>query len=289
LSQQQRDDLTAFEGNAQGFRVITRRELYRDLGGMRLTMAVLGCFSKYPQGSSWRGDRQRAGGKKFGYFTAEEDLFARVAAACGLHPVVGQHGAWHRHPLAFVMEVADDICYHVLDLEDGVMLRLIEHHRAAELFGELLGRAPGELAKRPVSALRALAINQLVQEAVAAFLDAEPSLLAARFAGTLLDGMPSANALRQIYAANLRQCYRSEVVLGLEQAGYNVIGGLLDSLLDSIGGRRNPHLRELLGELPSTDDRYALLLAVTDYVSGMTDRFALRQYHQWSGIALHSV
>lgn len=289
LTPEQRADLTCFEGNAQGFRMLARNQLYRDEGGMRLTHAVMAAFSKYPQGSAHRGDGERAGGKKFGYFAAEAELFAEVARACGLPPVEGKPGAWRRHPLAFVMEAADDICYHVLDLEDGVMLRLVDDRTAADLFGALLERSPAELARRPITALRALAINKLVHQAVGAFLDHEQAMRAGRFDEALCDVIEAAPTLRQVFATNKRLCYRSEVVLGLEQAGYNVIGSLLDNLLDSVFRDRN-RLRQILPEgLPADGDRYRTLLAVSDYVSGMTDRYALRQYRQWNGIALESV
>lgn len=289
-------DFTHFEGNAQGFRLIARTQLYAEEGGMRLTKAVLGAFSKYPQSSVHRGDGARPGGKKFGFFAAEAALFEEVAAGCALPPVDGRPGAWHRHPLAYVMEAADDICYHVLDLEDGVMLRLVDERTARELFGALLDRAPSELVGRPVTALRALAINRLVGQVVDAFLAAESALLAARQPHALADGIPLAATLREVKASNIERCYRSEIVLGLEQTGFNVIGSLLDNLLGALYERRNPHLLRLLSDLPvdpaRVDDpelRYEQLLRITDYVSGMTDRYALRKYQQWNGIDLTSV
>lgn len=290
LSAAQRADFERFEGNAQGFRLIARTQMYSGEGGMRLTKAVLGAFAKYPQGSLHAGDKARAGGKKFGWFDAEAPLFTQVASACGLLPVAGVDGAWHRHPLAFVMEAADDICYHVLDLEDGVSLRLVDARLAAELFGALLDRDPATLSNRPVSVLRAKAINKLVHEVTAAFLDAEGAILAGRFDRALVDAIPSAAAMRHVFAENMRLCYRSEVVLGLEQAGYTVIGGLLAALLDSVFDRKNPHLRQILPDgIPPDGRRYETLLAVTDWISGMTDRYALRKYQQWTGIALESV
>jgi len=290
LDDQRRQDLTCFEGNAQGFRILTRTTMYRNDGGMRLCKAVLAAFSKYPQASRHRGDRERAGGKKFGFTADDQDLFAEVAESCGLEPVADRPGAWHRHPLAYLMEAADDICYNVLDLEDGSMLKLIDDATLRDCFGALLDVAPAELAGQPATALRARAIGKLVDEVVRAFLDNEAELREGRYPQSLTDAIASAEALQGVFAVNMARCYRAPVVLGLEQAGYHVIGSLLNAFCDAVFGRRNPRFARLLGEaLPEDDDPYRRLLAVCDYISGMTDRFAVRLHQQVTGVSLSSV
>lgn len=288
LSPQERADLAHFEGNAQGFRVLTRLSLNTNHGGMRLTNAVLGAFAKYPQASTDRRDPSRpATGKKFAYTADDAEAFSAVAEACGLTPVADRSGAWARHPLAFLMEAADDICYSILDLEDGVMLRLVSAEDARAALAPLLdNRVDGD-----VSALRARAISKLVREAVAAFLDNETAILAGSCEQALADMIPSAPALAAIYDLNMQRCYRAQPVLALEQAGYNVIGGLLANLVDSVFKRRNPRLAACLPDGPPAEDAtpYRKLLAVTDFVSGMTDRYAVKLYHQLTGIAITSL
>ena len=206
LSPQQRADLMHFEGNAQGFRVLTRLSLNRDQGGMRLTNAVLGAFAKYPQASLHRKDAQRAAtGKNFFYLADDSDAFAHVAESCGLLPVPDIDGAWARHPLAFLMEAADDMCYSVLDLEDGVMLRLVSESEAREALAPLVD---GDVGSSSISSLRARAISRLVREAVDAFLDNETEILAGTFEQALADSIPSAGTLSAVYDLNMQRCYR---------------------------------------------------------------------------------
>ncbi|MHC5068779.1 MAG: dGTP triphosphohydrolase [Planctomycetota bacterium] len=292
LSNQQRGDLEHFEGNAQGLRVLSRLSMYQDDGGMRLTAASLATFGKYPRGSHQRKDPSRAvSGKKFGYYHADQETAAAIATATG--QIKLEDGAWARHPLAFLMEAADDLCYHILDLEDGVTLGLIDHAIAAELLAPILDQTSHDLRQRPISALRARAISTLINQVSTAFLDAEAAITAGSHEHSLTDTIPASAALQAIYATNMANCYRAPVVLGLEQAGYSVIGGLLDALLASVFDQRNSHLRGLLGNdieqrLDHADD-YQRILLVTDFVSGMSDGYALKLYRQFTGIDLRSV
>lgn len=293
LGERQAQELRHFEGNAQGFRLLTATTMYPGAGGMRLTAATLGAFTKYPQGAERRKkDKARpTSGKKFGYMDAEAKAFAWVAGRCGLEQAAP--AAWCRHPLAFLMEAADDICYRLLDLEDGCALGLITRAEAVTLLAPILGVAEAELAERPIGQLRARAIGALVEQCVAVFLAAEEGMLAGTYECALCDEIPAAVELAAIYDLNMARCYRAPVVLGLEQAGFNVIDTLLTQLLESVRGTRNPHLRQLLpddfeGRLPQLD-AYRRLLALTDFVSGMTDRYAVRLYRQITGIDLHSV
>lgn len=290
LTPRQRTELEHFEGNAQGFRVVGRLALNADAGGMRLTLATLGAFGKYPQTAEHRQDPARpVSGKKFGAFDAEAGLLEEVATGCGLRRI--GDGAWCRHPLAFLVEAADDICYRILDLEDGCLLGLITGEEARAALAPLLGQPARALADRPLSALRAQTISRLVHAAVAAFCDCEPALLAGTQERDLCGMLPEADALDAIAELNLARCYRAPVVLGLEQAGYNVIGGLLDQFCAALDGTRNPRLLQLLPELAAEPEApiYRRLLRITDFVSGMTDRYAVRLYRQLTGIDLRSV
>ncbi|MDA3961087.1 MAG: dNTP triphosphohydrolase [Planctomycetota bacterium] len=291
LSPRQRADLEHFEGNAQGFRLLTRLAMNTDQGGMRLTLATLGAFGKYPQTSELRkrDPARPVSGKKFGCFDAEAELMAEVAAGCGLLPA--GPSAWCRHPLAWLMEAADDICYSVLDLEDGCLVGLISADEARVALAPILDRRAEDLAPYAISALRAQAISVLVEQAVAAFCEVEPALLAGTHEVSLCDMIPAAKPLAAIYDLNMARCYRAPVVLGLEQAGYNVIGGLLEQFCASLDGTRNPRLLQMIPDGLGTKDQdlYQRLLVITDFISGMTDRYAVRLYRNLTGIELQSV
>ena len=285
------DDLKYFEGNAQGFRLLANTSMYKGAGGMRLTAATLAAFMKYPQGSPGRGRRERIGGKKFGFFQSEADCFRWVAERCGLLPVTDvTGGAWQRHPAAYLMEAADDICYHILDLEDGVMLKLVPKQTMVTACAPILDRSEAQLAEREPAALRGAAIGVLVQQTAAAFLAHEDAMLAGDYQRNLTDDIPAAPYLQAIFdTINMPLCYRSTVALDLEQTGYNVIDGLLTNLCESLFDGRNRRLIRTLPDGEPQGDTYQKALAITDYVSGMTDRYALRRYRAWTGIDIHSV
>ena len=288
LPQQQADDLRYFEGNAQGFRIIARLEMYRHDGGMRLSAATLGAFTKYPQSSLRRKDRSRpASGKKYGFFASDQAAFAGVAEACGLP----QHAddAWARHPLAFLMEAADDICYHVLDLEDGFELRLVDEATTYDGFARLLERPLSEVSGKPIGMLRAQAISALVAQVVDVFCAEHEAILAGSYEQALTDSIPAAAAMSHVFdEVNMPLCYRAPLVLSLEQAGYRVIGSLLEIFLDSLLGDSRRRVHQMIPGLDATDDLYARIQLVLDYISGMTDRYAVKLYRQLTGIELSS-
>src|SRR6185312_8848969 len=122
LDPKHHQEFKKFEGNAQGFRILARKEMYVDEGGMRLSLAVLGAFTKYPATANISAEKPEAycGLKKYGLFENDAGLFAEAAEALGLPEMRSAGGRWwKRHPLVFLMEAADDICYNIMDLEDA--------------------------------------------------------------------------------------------------------------------------------------------------------------------------
>jgi len=290
LSDAERSDLANFEGNAQTFRIVARLENHPGQGGMQLTCATLAAVAKYPQPSPERRRRPGVAHKKFNYFQAETALFAEVAGAVGLPEVAP--GVWLRHPLAWLVEAADDLCFHILDAEDGFLLGLFAYEEIEAMFLPLAGAAPPMREERAaVGWLRAKAIGRLVDECVTAFSANEAALLEEGLARPLAALIPSAEALGRVGELSRRRCYQAPEVLRVELAGYRVLGELL-ALFVPAALAANPDTRErkVLGLLPAAvraaETPYERVLAVTDYVAGMTDGFAVRTWREVTGVAL---
>lgn len=296
LTERQRRDLLAFEGNAQTLRIVTRLERPARPGGLQLTLATLGALVKYPC-SSLAADRrseQRAA-KKPGLLDGDVEAWDGVARALGLGRADGER--WRRHPLAWLTEAADDIAYLLLDLEDGLRLR----HVPEELFVNCLRplcegdpRCPSlgplaDYAERMERAdlLRAIAVNTLVHDAAGAFLEAHDAILAGTFATALEAVMRHREALRTIQSVCVERCYRARDVLKMELSGAEAIQGLLAIFVGALndeGSLRGSHLRRLYPRLFQPAPAYERLLRITDHVSGMTDHYAVRLYRELRGM-----
>lgn len=301
LTPEQWTDLSRFEGNAQGFRILTRLHDERNLG-MRLTAATLGAFTKYPcesqVGPPPPGPSPSSAWKKHGVFQSERRVFQAVATELGLIAAPGPALRYCRHPLAFLVEAADDISYRILDLEDGLRLNLVPRHKGIDALCEIAKKTPRFV--RPSDAdhndavehLRARAIKQLIIEVYAAFVDHEAAILEGRYPGSLLDEVPSAPQLEAIRELTETYCYRSRGVLEIELAGYHLIGALLHEFIPAAvkpPERRSQHeakLLSLLGAPPAEPLAYERALRVTDYIASMTDGYAVTLYRRLKGISL---
>jgi dGTPase len=301
LTDGERADLLCFEGNAQGFRLISRLQNAVDRGGFQLTHAVLAAFAKYPRASIMEGaDRDRVSEKKFGYASDDAANFAAVAEDTGL--LVKAPGAWCRHPLAFLMEAADDICYGVVDLEDGHRLARVSFDQARALLwpiafadGQAAGESYTDIADDDgrVEYLRARAIGNLVSACVDVFKEHYALIMDGRFESDLASRCRFAPHLDAIARVSRRQIYATPAVLQIEAAGFEIIGGLLaklvPALLSAEQGRSKAH-QKIMQIVPEqykarTGD-YQKLLGATDYVSGMTDTYALTLFRRLNGIEL---
>ncbi len=301
LSERQRLDLGGFEGNAQGFRIVTGEEHSGRVGGLQLTHATLGAFTKYPCAAQLQPPpRQGKSTSKLGVYQAELAYFEEVADALGLIPRQGMDSAWCRHPLAFLVEAADDVCYLILDLEDGHRIGYVTHAHYLDLMRPIASRHPsyregqaevGDVRQQRhySGILRALAINVLVGDVAAAFLEREEQILAGEFDGQLTAHSPSAADLELIERDSIRHCYNARDVVQVELAGYDVIAGLLDKLVRAAMEPKRPEskkLRRLFPWLGGGADLYHTLLQITDYVSGMTDSYAVDLYRKLYGLSL---
>jgi dGTPase len=298
-------DLVKYEGNAQGFRIITKLQNPKVKGGLNLTYSTLAAVTKYPRESYVSNQINLLRNKvyrKYGFFQAEKEIFKEVASATGLDCIKNEKNYWWcRHPLAFLVEAADDICYRVMDLEDGFRLGLISFKEAEDLLRPLVSKQSlkdyrDKDEKDRIGYLRAVTINELVNELAKVFLDEEKNILSGKFENELISEIKRANALKRIKDISIAKIYKSRSVVEREVAGYEVLGGLLETFINSYNeayeGKITSKNRSVFALLPNRisedipDDLYLRLLRIIDFVSGMTDSFAVSLFRKIKGISL---
>ena len=306
----EQEDLARFEGNAQGFRVITRLQM-PDNPGLRLTHATLGAFAKYSIESLVpEKARIHEGGstKKLGFFQIEGEFFTEVADRCGLIRRSPLHAWWARHPLAFLVEAADDICYRLVDFEDGFRLGYLDYDEVRDAFVRVIGdESAGQRAERirerkaRIEFLRARAIGAAVEQTAALFLANEEAILRGEFDQPLIDHIPAAEELEAIRGRSVATIYATTRGVEIEAAGFAVLGGLLDDFVAAVsdlarrGKHASPRSQKLLRLVPEQSigpnrepdsNPYQRLLKMIDFVSGMTDSYAVSLYRKVRGISL---
>jgi dGTPase len=300
VTEQQWSDLIQFEGNAQGFRILNKNQY-----GLKLTFATLGAFTKYPCPAFFpERDKKKRSQKKFGFFQSEKETFREVATTLAL-PAAGDF-AYDRHPLAFLVEAADDICYSIIDLEDACSLGLVQYNEAKSLFEAIITKGKSKLGKldqlksqqERIGFLRALAIGDLMDECSTLFLDSEQQILEGKFNQALADLCPSSEALKQIISVSIEKIYRARQVVEIEAAGHEVLPGLLHEFLTAAlqakEGRKSRKYENLLLLLPEDillsvkqqNNYYLLVREVVDFISGLTDRHAISLYRKIKGFAV---
>jgi dGTPase len=297
VTDEQWAELISFEGNAQGFRLLHQSGRQ----GVPLTFASLAAFTKYPRTAlSEPRQKERRSQKKYGLFESEKDAYRSIAEALGLI-ALGKY-AWCRHPLAFLVEAADDICYSIIDLEDGCRLGLVSFDETVALLADILQQEfdrpkleRSATREEKIAVLRAMAIGRLIGECTDVFVQNEPELLAARFDTALLDVIPAAAAMKQIAAVSIEKIYRARPVVEKEVAGFEVLPGLVEEFIpaglpEALTGKsaKRTLLRRLLPDplrspAESETDTYTWVRHLLDYLSGMTDRHAVSLYRKVKG------
>ena len=293
------NDLTKFEGNAQGFRILNKNQY-----GLKLSFATLGAFTKYPCPALFpERNRSKRSQKKFGFFESEKNIFNEVANQLELTQV--GNDAYHRHPLAFLVEAADDICYSIIDLEDGCSLGLVSYEEAKALFENVITKNKSKLGKlqsinnraEKIGFLRALAIGDLMDECSSLFLDSEQEILSGKFDQALADHCPSREALSQIIKVSIEKIYRARQVVEIEATGHEVLPGLLEEFLlagvhltQKGSSRKYSNLAMLLPEdilwsIKNDTTPYYLARNIVDFISGLTDRHAISLFKKIKGFA----
>jgi dGTPase len=301
-------DFLKFEGNANGFRRLCVLQNYPQNGGLQLTSSVLGSMTKYPRESSVSENQENGiSGKKFGFMQSEVNLFKELANELGLIKKEGDALAWHRHPLAFLVEAADDICYHVMDIEDGFRANVISYDELQWLHkpwltNEQLQRANSiKGPKRRAGYLRSMTIDKMIEQMMNAFKANYDGIMSGSFDKELSSCIPCSTEFAEFKRTAKEKIYCSDPVAEVEACGFEVIAGLLSAFVEAIEikvkkiSTKNARSKTLLHLLPDDDgrinellpdQRYERLLVATDFVSGMTDSYAVNLYQRISGISL---
>ena len=302
LTPQQYQDLISFEGNANGFKILTESRNGIE-GGLRLSYATLGAFTKYPKGSLPYRPTHHVAHKKYGFFQNEKDQFEDVARETGLITQhVDNYTTYSRHPLTYLVEAADDICYTIIDFEDGINLGLIGEEFALEYLINLVKssintKKYGELKTTAdrLSYLRALAINTLIQEAADTFIKYEDQILAGTFDTGLLDKSQYQSQISDILKISVEKIYESSEVLEKEIAGYEILSTLLDRFCvatenfvkNSCTNYDNLILKAEKGNFDySSEDLYTRLISICKYVASLTDGNAVLKFQKIKGASL---
>lgn len=287
LSAEQYQDLCDFEGNANGLKILTESRPGTQ-GGLRLSYATLGAFVKYPKASLPLKPTSHVADKKYGYFQAQKSFFNEIADELSLV----EKGKVHRHPLTYLVEAADDICYTIIDFEDGINLGWISEDYALEYLINLVrdhidSKKYAQLAFKPqrLSYLRALAINSLIQDAVKIFIDNEAAILKGTFDESLLDKSKYKAQIEDIISLSVKNIYQSKEVVQKEVVGHRAISVLLQhyclAAVRSFEGKANTHDKLILSLVPEGTPMagvtlYETLLNASCFVASLSDGKALR-------------
>ena len=305
-------DLINFEGNANGFRILTNRHNILK-GNISLTYSTLATFTKYPCASFKEGKKHFSRiHKKYGYFFAEKESFEEIFSS--LEVEKNSDGIYSRHPLAYLVEAADDICYRIIDFEDGIRIGLIPFDEGRDILRSLL---PNEYFKKAkfenirdrkeqIGYLRSKVITYLVEESAKIFLDNEKDILDGNYDKALLDELrkDKKDVLETIERLSVSQIYNSRDVVMIEISGFNVVEKLLDMFIIAVNNyyelrdrlRKEDVLSDkLIDILPKQflgndgypeEDIYSRILQICEFVAGMTDGYAISLFKRLSGYSL---
>ena len=296
------NDLTHFEGNANTFRLLTHRFHGRREGGFVMTYSTLVSIVKYPHSSLCAGKKG-----KFGFFCFEEEYFRRIADELGMIRLSadGEPLRYARHPLVYLVEAADDICYEIMDIEDAHKLRILSFDETMKLllgfFDEthrqkIMQRITDEGItdnNEKVVYMRACAIGLLESECARTFVENEQAILNGEFVGSLIDHVSPLvrDAYKHCTNVSFERIYNSKPVLDVELSGYKIMETLMETLTEAAVSPEKFHSEQLRKRFSNqydinSNDFETRIMAVIDFISGMTDIFALDIYQKIQGISL---
>jgi dGTPase len=297
-------DFTHFDGNANAFRTLTHQFNGKRPGGFALTYSTLAGIVKYPYESVL------AKKPKFGFFQSEKEDYKKIANELGITTQPDNSESFVRHPLVYLVEAADDICYQIMDLEDAYKLGILSFEQTKELY---LGFYDAELDKKSllsidktlarvtdrneqISYLRAGVIGKLIYESIRIFEENQTNILKGCFSGSLIGSLQNkqAEAMNTVKEISYSQVYANRSVVEIEIAGYKIIGTLLEEFVGAIMNPKDLYSKKILSLLPAqykveSDSTYLKIQSIVDFVSGMTDVFALDLYRKINGISLPGV
>lgn len=296
------NDITHFEGNANAFRLLAHRFKGRRDGGFVMTYTTLASIVKYPFSSALAGDHG-----KFGFFQSEKEIFRKIADELGIicKSCPGAPLAYARHPLVYLVEAADDICYEIMDIEDSHKLKILTFDETKRL---LLGFFDEETKKaiekriidegitddnEKVIYMRACVIGKLENACAQTFIDHEEEILSGTFRGCLIDSIPEPQrtAYKRCTEVSFQKIYKSKPVLDVELSGFKIMETLMEIMTEAAVHPDRFYSRQLISRVSSqyditSPDIETRLMAVVDYISGMTDVYALDIYQKINGISL---
>ena len=296
------DDITHFEGNANAFRILTHRFKGRRQGGFVMTYSMLASIVKYPFASSLAGNHG-----KFGFFASEAESYRKIADELGISckSAPGEPLKYARHPLVYMVEAADDICYEIMDIEDSHKLKILSYaeteHLLLSFFDEDIQQKirqriiDEELTdeNEKVVYMRASVIGKLENECVAAFLAHEEEILSGTFEGSLIDHISERQkkAYQECEKISYSKIYQSKPVLDIELSGYQIMATLMKVFIEAAVNPSRFYSKQLLRRVSSqydieNENLEERIMAVLDYISGMTDIYALDIYQKINGISL---
>lgn len=294
-------DFLHFEGNANALRLLTHQFIGRRRGGFALTYSTLASIIKYPYSSEFAGKKG-----KFGFFQSEEETFHKIINELGICPDSEDANKFARYPLVYLVEAADDICYQIMDIEDAYKLHILTKDEAINY---LLGFFEGDKrdhvievmhrvddTNEQIAYLRSSIIGLLVEECSRVFMEKEEDILNGIHCGPLIDNI--CDPARKAYAAcskmAIEKIYQSNEVVDVELAGYRIFSQLISLLTEAVMNRKSTYSKLLLHRIPDQYDTqvpstYGKIQCVLDYISGMTDVYALDLYRKITGMSLPAV
>ena len=302
ISDEEWSDFTCFEGNANALRVLTHQFNGKRPGGFTLTYSTIASFVKYPFESSLSGGKQ-----KFGFFQSEKETFRGIAAELGLVQISSNPLKYMRHPFVYLVEAADDICYQIMDVEDAHKLKILTYPETESLFmaffdknsdSKLLDNVEANLkivtdCNEIVAYLRAMVIGKLIKECANIFIENFDRIASEEELKPLFRSLadPSKTAIAEVEKVSLEKIYNDPSVIQIEIAGYKILGTLLETFTAAVMEPENYLTAKLLSLIPlqyknNGDTTYGKIQSVVDFVSGMTDLFALDLYRKITGINL---
>lgn len=295
------DDFTNFEGNANSIRLLIHQFNGRRKGGFVMTYSMLASIMKYPYSSV------AANGKgKFGFFESEENDIRLIASQLGMHCIQENPLKFVRHPLVYLVEAADDICYKIMDIEDAHKLGLLTTDQTKELFFNFFSKERQEKMQKTmqvvsdineqIAYLRSSVIGLLVNECAEVFLNNETTILEGKFEGSLIKHISSLPNEAYSIATDIsyKKIYKTKDVVDIELAGHRIIGFLLDTFITAIENPDAKYSQLILSRIPEQYEKeasllYDRILSILDFVSGMTDVYALDLYRKITGMSLPTI
>lgn len=304
LSEGEWKDFTHFDGNANAFRILSHQFQGKRPGGYALTFSTLASIVKYPYESVL------AERSKFGFFQSEKTGYLKIAHELGITDHSGKYLSFSRHPLVYLVEAADDICYQIIDLEDAFRLGILSYHQVSDLYLDFfdpttdrktldsirntLKRVTDE--NEQIGYLRAGVIGKLIYECIRVFRENQESIMEGTFSGSLMGLVDekTARAMDQVKRISFSRIYGHRSVVEIEIAGHKIIGTLLEEFIGAVFHPKDPYSRKMLSLLPeqyktSGDSVYHKIQSAVDFISGMTDIYALDLYRKIRGISLPGV